>query len=215
MTQRTGLSAAASCRKRPSVPSREQFQNIVFAIRSESQGKGKNGADLVQLLAYSGMRLNEARSLRWRDVNFARGVFTVTGGERGTKNYEQRTMPLSDELRDLLNGLKRERGKVAPDAFVIKTTSARKCMETACRNLGLPNFHHHSLRHYFATCAIESGVDIPDRRALAWPQRRRRATDENLFAFAASAQLGANQAREFWRDAAEVKSVILADSHSL
>jgi integrase len=26
---------------------------------------------------------------------------------------------------------------------------------------GLPKFHHHSLRRYFATCAIESGVDIP------------------------------------------------------
>ncbi|MGA9450973.1 MAG: tyrosine-type recombinase/integrase [Verrucomicrobiia bacterium] len=147
--------------KLPSVPSREQFQNIVVAIRSESQGKGNNGADLVQLLAYSGMRLNEARSLRWRDVNFSRGVFTVTGGEHGTKNYEQRTVPVSDDMHRLLRRLKRKRGKVAPDALVIKTTSARKCMETACRSLGLSKFHHHSLRHYFATCAIESGVDIP------------------------------------------------------
>jgi integrase len=147
--------------RRPHVPSRPQFENIVASIRGESQGKGASGASLVELLAYSGMRLNEARSLRWRDVNFSQGLFTVTGGERGTKNHEQRPVPVSDEMRALLTRLKRKRGKAAPDAFIIKTTSARKCLETACRKLGLPNFHHHSLRHYFATCAIESSVDIP------------------------------------------------------
>ncbi len=147
--------------KPPAVPAREQFAAIVAAIRADMQGKGDDGALLVELLAYSGMRLNEARSLCWRDVNFSRGVFTVTGGERGTKNYEQRTVPLSDEMCVLLARLKRKRGKAAPDAFIIQTTSARKCLKTACRKLCSPNFTHHSMRHFFATCAIESGVDIP------------------------------------------------------
>jgi site-specific recombinase XerD len=88
--------------KAPDVPTREQFQRMVAVIRAEPQGKGRAGADLVELLAYSGMRLEEARSLRWRDVNFSGGVFTVTGGERGTKNYEQRTVPLFDESQELL-----------------------------------------------------------------------------------------------------------------
>ena len=147
--------------KPPAVPTREHFAGIVAAIRADAQGKGRDGADMVELLAYSGMRLNEARSLRWRDVNFSQGGFTVTGGERGTKNHEQRPVPLSDEMRGLLERLKHARGKAAPDAFVIQTASAKKCLMTACRKLGLANFHHHSLRHYFATCAIESGVDVP------------------------------------------------------
>jgi hypothetical protein len=37
-------------------------------------------------------------------------------------------------------------------------------MDTACRNLELPFIHHHSLRHYFATCAIESGVAVMPNR---------------------------------------------------
>jgi integrase len=147
--------------KPPDVPTRENFAGIVSAIRCDVQGKGHDGANLVELLAYSGMRLNEARSLRWRDVNFSQGLFTVTGGERGTKNHEQRTVPLSEKMRELLTRLKRTHGKISPEKFIIKTTSARKCMETACRKLGLSSFHHHSLRHYFATCAIESGVQIP------------------------------------------------------
>lgn len=145
----------------PDVPSRERFAAIVAAIRADAQGKGCDGADMVEMLAYSGMRLGESVALRWRDVNFAQGVFTVTGGERGTKNHEQRTVPLSDELHALLERLKRARGSVAPGDCILQTASAKKCLQTACRKLAVPPVHHHSFRHYFATCAIESGVDIP------------------------------------------------------
>src|SRR5665213_1875000 len=145
--------------KPPAVPTREQFQNLVASIRSEPQGKGDEGALLVELLAYSGMRLNEALSLRWRDVNFSGGVFTVTGGVRGTKNAEQRTVPMSHEINALLLRLKRERGKAEPDALIVRTATARQCIQTACRNLGFPNFTHHSLRHYFGSCAIELKID--------------------------------------------------------
>ena len=148
--------------KPPAVPTREQFEAILAAIRADEQGKGDDGANLVELLAYSGMRLNEARSLRWRDVNFSQGVFTVTGGERGTKNDQQRTTPIFPDLLAFFTRIKRERGKAAPDAFIIQTKSARKCMATACRKLGLPNFRaHHSWRHFAATCAVESKVDVP------------------------------------------------------
>lgn len=116
---------------------------------------------MVQLLAFSGMRLNEARSLRWRDVNFTQGEFIVTGGETGTKNHETRTVPLSDDLRALLECIKHTRGSVAPGDCILQTASARKCLQTACRKLAVPPVHHHLLRHYFATCVIESGVDIP------------------------------------------------------
>ena len=107
------------------------------------------------------MRLREATALRWRDVNFSAGVFTVTGGEVGTKNHEQRTVPLSVEMLALLTRIKRGRGTVAPDAFVVEVANARRCLDTVCRKLGFPHWHNHSLRHYFTTCAVESGVDIP------------------------------------------------------
>lgn len=146
--------------KRPSVPTREQFEAIIATVRADAQGKGNDGADMVQLLAFSGMRLNEARSLRWRDVNFTQGEFTVTGGETGTKNHETRTVPLSDDLRALLERIKHERGSVAPGDCILQTASAKKCLQTACRKLGLPPCHHHSMRHYFTTCSLEGGVDV-------------------------------------------------------
>jgi integrase len=41
---------------------------------------------LVQFLAYTGMRLDEARQLKWEDIDFERGTILITGGAKGTKN---------------------------------------------------------------------------------------------------------------------------------
>jgi integrase len=147
------------------VPSREQFQRLVAAIRESdgrvgSQAAAKEGADLVELLAYSGLRLDEARNLKWEDVSFERGMLTVTGGERRTKNYEMRAVPMTGALRNLLKGLAEAR-EHAPSDLIVTIKSARKCLQTACRRLSLPAYSHHDFRHFFATSCIESGVDIP------------------------------------------------------
>ncbi len=147
------------------VPSREEFQRLVAAIRQSdgrvsSQARAKEGADLVELLAYSGCRLDEARNLRWQDVSFEHRRITITGGQQGTKNHEFRTVPMTDALAPLLGRMHGE-SQVQPSDLVIRIRSARKCLETACRRLELPAFSHHDFRHFFATTCIEAGVDIP------------------------------------------------------
>lgn len=147
------------------VPTREQFSRLVAAIRfsdgrPSSQAVASNGADLVELLAYSGCRVDEACRIQWQHVAFERGAIAITGGERLTKNYEARTVPMSDALTNLLKRIESETQPKATD-FVAKIKSAKKCLATACKRLELPNFTHHDFRHFFATTCIESGVDIP------------------------------------------------------
>lgn len=147
------------------IPTREQFRRLIETIRESdgreySQHMAAEGADLVEFLAYSGCRLNEAISMTWADVDFQKGVFTVTGGERGTKNYEQRTVPMTEALRRLLQRLHETR-KPKPTDRISSNDSARKSLQTACRRLGCPQFTHHDFRHFFATTCIEAGVDIP------------------------------------------------------
>ena len=147
------------------IPTRDQFRSLVEAIRLsdgrvESQKRAKDGADLVELLAYSGCRVAEGTSIRWADVDFEKGVVTITGGEVGTKNHEQRTVPITSALRALLERLRDER-KPKPEEFVSQIDSAKKCLGTTCRRLNYPQFTHHDFRHFFATTCIESGVDIP------------------------------------------------------
>lgn len=72
------------------LPTHEQLQTLIKQMRL-ADIRGVYGADLVELLAYSVMRLHEATELKWSEIYFDRGCFTVTGGEYGTKNHEIRT----------------------------------------------------------------------------------------------------------------------------
>ena len=67
---------------------------------------------------------------------------------------------MSEKLRSFLARLKAEKNPQSTDR-IIAFNSARKCLQTACKKLGLPQFTHHDFRHFFATTCIESGVDIP------------------------------------------------------
>jgi integrase len=147
------------------VPTREQFKRLVAAIREsdgrpDSKEKAKPGADLVELLAYSGCRIAEATALTWADVDFEKNTLTVTGGERGTKNHEQRTIPITSALRALLSRLRVQREPLPRDRIAL-TSDAKKCLQTACQRLNYPRFTHHDFRHFFATTCIEGGVDVP------------------------------------------------------
>jgi integrase len=147
------------------VPTRDQFKQLIAAIREsdgrrDSQLKEKPGADLVELLAYSGCRIHEAISLTWGDVNWEKNSVRITGGERGTKNHEARSIPMTDALRALLMRLKGERNPNVSDC-ISPIKDAKRCLHTASRRLGYPYFSHHDFRHFFATTCIEAGVDIP------------------------------------------------------
>jgi integrase len=147
------------------IPTRQQFRELVKTIRSSdgrhgSQLKAKPGADLVELLAYSGCRIAEATALTWSDADFEANALKIRGGIDGTKNYETRIVPMTDALRNLLLRLKADQ-KPEPSNRISSTDRAHTCLRTACRRLGYPLFSHHDFRHFFATTCIEAGVDIP------------------------------------------------------
>lgn len=144
------------------VPSREQFKNLVAAIRysdgrQDSQTKSKAGADLVEFLAYSGARIGEARLARWEDVKFETNQIWIHGTKSETSD---RLIPMTTALRNFLEKLKSEANPKKAES-IIPINSAKKALQTACKKLGYAHFTHHDFRHFFATTCIESGVDIP------------------------------------------------------
>jgi integrase len=147
------------------IPSKAEFANLLAAVAAESPRNGE-AVNLIQLLAYSGMRLGEATRIVWREVDFERGLFTVSGGEVGTKNHQVRIVPLFPSLRDFLLKLREERGSVQPMETILRLDTAKASITSACEREGLPHFTHHCLRHYFASNAIELGVDF--KTIAAW-----------------------------------------------
>ncbi len=77
-------------------------------------------------------------------------------------------MPLFPALRGFLERLHAERQPppVQPDHFVVRIASAKRALETACTKAGLPDFTHHTFRHYFVSNAIEAGIDF--KTIAAW-----------------------------------------------
>jgi integrase len=139
------------------IPTKEQFRLLVQTIR-QADARAQHAANLVELLGYSGMRLGEAINLLWEDVDWERGLFTVTGGERGTKNHNVRTVPLFPAMRELLGRIMPQ--DAGPSARVIPIACAQTAIINACKKAKLPHFLHHSMRHYFCSNAIEAGVDF-------------------------------------------------------
>jgi integrase len=153
------------------VPSLDDFKRLVSTIRisdgkKDNQKKAKDGADLVEFLAYSGARIgevtgtgdaNEKRPLFWSDVHFDRGTIFLPGTKT---EAAPRTIPMSEKLRELLMRLKSEKNP-QPSDQITSIKSARKCLQTACKKLATTQFTHHDFRHFFATTCIEAGVDIP------------------------------------------------------
>jgi integrase len=145
-----------------SIPTKDQFRKILESMRDNS---GHDSADLAELLAYSGCRKSEIVGdaaygkppMYWRDVSFELKVFTVTR----SKNHESRTVPLFPAMEAFLRDLQaRQPVKPRADEPIIPIASAKKAIESACKKLGLPQYGHHTCRHFFCSNAIEAGIDF-------------------------------------------------------
>lgn len=143
------------------LPDAGQFQRLVAAIRSSGSGSAAGCGDLVEFLAFSGLRVHsEAAHVTWGDIDLNGGRMTVRGEPGvGTKNREERTIPIIPELRALLVRLsaRRRNGEQRP----VRVKSCYVALSAACSKIGIPNLTHHDLRHIFASRCLASGVDVP------------------------------------------------------
>jgi integrase len=146
--------------RRIELPNKEQFTQIVkvleFPNGSETKTTRAEVAFTFQFLSFTGMRLGEARNLVWSDVKEDRIII------RGTKSKSAfRFLPIHPRLATLIRQIKRHRALVLPNQPVLVCKRIDKAIRKACTLLKTPYLRHHDLRHYFATQAVQSGVDMP------------------------------------------------------
>ncbi len=143
------------------LPERDQFKSLISAI-SDGSSWGPKAADLIEFLAYSGLRLyTEAQWVTWEDVDWQRKEIIVRGDpETGTKNWEVRRIPILPDMDTLLKRMQSEKSAQC-HGKLLEITECPISLENACTRIGIPKLRHHDFRHLFATRCIESGVDIP------------------------------------------------------
>jgi len=154
-------------------------------------------ATLVKFLLGSGLRDQEVRYLRWRDIDFKSHTVRVTAKTEWDftpKNWEERAVPIPAGLVERLRKLKAERdavpaqlvfpnGRGNPDSemdMIIKRLAQRAKLNcghcvTEHRNKcsegpHCKNFFLHKFRHTFATEHLRHGVDI--RTLQSWMGHR-------------------------------------------
>lgn len=144
------------------LPTREEFHQIVSVTRAGLHRTSQKAADLIEFLAYTGCRVSEARRVTWQDCDLGRETIAIKGDPlTGTKNWKIRSIPMIPEAKTLLERLSSKRLSHDPQGTVLLVGDVRGAFAKASKDLGIAQYSHHDLRHLFATTCIESGVDIP------------------------------------------------------
>lgn len=136
----------------------------------------------ILLALFTGMRIGELCALRWKNISIPDRTVHITAtmqrlrdvngnGETHThlvtgvpkSRTSMRIIPLTDDAVGLCGRMQPK----SPAAFVL--TGTQKCMEPRTlqyrlkkytKACGLENVHFHTLRHTFATRAVEAGFEI-------------------------------------------------------
>lgn len=144
------------------LPTRQEFMQLVENIRTAGVSDCKAASDYVQFIAFCGARKNEAINVVWADIDFERETIHL----RVTKNGEDRFVPMTEEMCELLKRMKSNRPEATPEDRVLLLKKAQGFINSACKKLGIPRFTTHALRHLFGTACLEAGVDV--RTVAAW-----------------------------------------------
>ena len=146
------------------------------AVAAKRRKYGARDATLIGLLAYAGLRPQEAQALRWADVRertlLIEKAADGQGGIKPTKTGQARTVRLLAPLARDLAELRLLRGRPDDDALLLPNGSGgvwndpawqtwhRDAWVPACRAVGLEGARPYDLRHSFVSLLIHEGRSV-------------------------------------------------------
>ena len=139
--------------KIPFIPLEQEIDALIA-------GCSRKIATILQLLKETGMRIGEAKSLEWTNIDLERGIITLNNPE---KNSRPRMFKISSRLVGMLNALPKD--KEGPFKGHITNLYRdfelqRKSIAKKLQNPRIEKITFHTLRHWKATMEYAKTKDI-------------------------------------------------------
>lgn len=152
----------------------EEQRKIIDAIKKS----GKTKLCGITLCFYTGLRIGELLALTWSDINMETGIMEIKkschDGKDEQGNYikiiespksksSKREIPLPKQILPLLKDLNRKRDSnfiVSTAGCGVSVRSYQRSFYLLLKKLNIERRGFHTIRHTFATRALECGMDV-------------------------------------------------------